>query len=140
MRRIILTFACLWVCVGIFSSAANASELDDKQLLGKWVVNEKTCSNPASEFLYFRDSGLVDSTEGGKAEAAGFWQIQDGLIVLNVIATPALFHKDLSHLKGQYFSYRINIAPFNVSPDGFEGVGVIGDQVRRATFTRCAKS
>ncbi|MCP5364780.1 MAG: hypothetical protein H6905_06105 [Hyphomicrobiales bacterium] len=138
--RILLTFASLLICIGSFNSIANAADLDTKQLLGKWVINNTTCSDPASEYLYFRDTGLVDSVEGGKAEAAGFWEIRDGLIVLNVIATPALFHKDLTHLEGQYFSYRINIVPFNISPDSFEGVGVIGEQVRRATFTRCDKS
>ncbi len=125
------------------SFQAWSSELTDGYLLGKWVIDGTDCSDPSSEFVIFRDSGAVEGIRAEKLEAAGFWEINDDILVVHVVASPAFFHDDrkeaaeLKAFEGEYYAFRIRIVPFNLEPDQFEAVGLLGEQVNRGVFNRC---
>lgn len=125
----------------IFGGAAMAQQtqsasLTDASLTGKWVVNLGQCSDANAEFITFGGNGAVESMREGRADAVGFWRLEAEKIYLSVLAPPARFDEKLKDVKG-YYAFDIIIATFNVTADGFEGVGILGDQIRYGKFTRC---
>ncbi len=131
----------LWLCLALgFGVEARSAELNSSYLIGTWVLHGDECSGGDTERLTFRGNGAVEAVRAGKLEAAGFWALEDNRIQLDVITSPALFHefhRDLSAMAGEYYSFRIRIAPFNVGADGFEAVGVLGEQLEQTSFGRC---
>ena len=107
------------------SLQAWSSELSDKYLLGKWAIDATDCSDSSSEFVIFRDSGALENVRGGKLEAAGFWKLEDDIMKIHIVASPAFFHDDredavdLKAFEGEYLAFRIRVVPFNVEPDFF---------------------
>jgi hypothetical protein len=71
-------------------------------------------------------------------QAAGFWRLADGLVKINVVASPAFFDERLKATEGQFQAFEITLAPFNIEDSTFEAVGILGQEVRRTRFTRCA--
>ena len=69
-------------------------------------------------------------------DAVGFWRLDNDRILLTVLAPPAPFDEKLKDVKG-YYAFDIMIAAFNITADGYEGVGMLGEQVRYGKFTRC---
>lgn len=125
------------------SVPAWAAELTQEYLLGKWVIDEANCSDSSSEFVTFRNNGAVDGVRDGKLEASGFWGISDEIFVVHVVASPAFFHdydEEAAVLKaheGKYFAFRIRVVPFNMELNQFGAVGLLGEQVKKAVFSRC---
>lgn len=134
MRKTFLFW--LLATLGI-SLEAHAADLDANYLLGTWVLDQSSCSDASAEFLIFRESGAAESVRGGKMEAAGFWVLNGDTIDFHAVASPAFFDEQLAHLEGEYFAFRIRVVPFNVKPNSFETVGVLGEQVRTAALNRC---
>ena len=126
-----------------FCIPAWASELADDYLLGQWVINGTGCSDPDSELAIFRESGAVESVRAGKLEAAGFWEIDDDILIVHVVASPEFFHDDrkeaagLKAFEGNYQAFRIRIVPFDLEPDQFGAIGLLGEQINGAVFKRC---
>lgn len=128
--------------LAMLSSGAGAADesapaaLTATALVGNWVVNEGTCGDAKSEFLNFSKNGSVVSSRDGEADAVGFWTLKDGKIYLDVLAPPSRLDERLKDVKGVY-TFGITIAPYDVTPDAFRGVGVLDDQIRYGKFTRC---
>jgi hypothetical protein len=126
-----------------FGIPAWASDLTDEYLLGKWVIDGTDCSDPGSEFVIFRESGAVEDVRAGKLEAAGFWEINDDVLTVHVVASPEFFHDDrkeaaeLKAFEGEYYAFHIRVVPFNIEPDQFGAVGLLGEQINRGVFNRC---
>jgi hypothetical protein len=141
-RKAYLSVVSIIAVLGL-SFQAWSSELTGEYLPGKWVVDGTNCSDPSSEFVIFRDSGAVEGVRAEKLEAAGFWEINDDILIVHVVASPAFFHDDrkeaaeLKAFEGEYYAFRIRIVPFNIEPDQFGAVGLLGEQVNRAVFNRC---
>ncbi len=141
-RQIFLSVVSFLTVFGL-SLQAWSSELSNEYLLGKWVIQGTDCSDPGSEFVIFRDSGAVEAVRAGKLEAAGFWEISDEIVVFHVAASPAFFHGaredavDLKAFEGEYYSFRIRVVPFEIEPDQFGSVGILGEQVIKGAFHRC---
>jgi hypothetical protein len=141
-RKAYLSVVSIIAVLGL-SFQAWSSELTGEYLPGKWVVDGTNCSDPSSEFVIFRDSGAVEGVRAEKLEAAGFWEINDDIVIVHVVASPAFFHDDrkevaeLKAFEGEYYAFRIRIVPFNIEPDQFGAVGLLGEQVNRAVFNRC---
>ena len=95
-RQIFLSVVSFLIVFG-HSLQAWSLELSNEYLLGKWVIQGTDCSDPGSEFVIFRDSGAVEGVRAGKLEAAGFWEINDEIVVFHVTASPAFFHDNSSH-------------------------------------------
>ena len=141
-RQIFLSVVSFLTVFGL-SLQAWSSELSNEYLLGKWVIQGTDCSDSGSEFVIFRDSGAVEAVRAGKLEAAGFWEINDEIVVFHVTASPAFFlgafeeAADLKAFEGEYYSFRIRVVPFDIEPDQFGSVGILGEQVIKGTFHRC---
>ncbi len=141
-RKAFLSVVSLVTFWGL-SSQAWSSELTDEYLLGKWAIQGTDCSDPGSEFVIFRDNGAVEAVRAQELEAAGFWEISNGIVVFQVVTSPAFFHGDreeMSELKtfeGEYYSFRIRVVPFDMEPDQFGSVGILGEQVIKGAFHRC---
>jgi hypothetical protein len=135
----------VWALVGVLclGAEAKAAELSSDYLLGTWLIDSTDCADNSAEFVIFRDTGAVESVREGKLEAAGFWEIVDDTVVVHVVASPAFFHGDregfegLKAFEGQYDAFRIRVVPFNVEPDSFGAIGLLGEQVSKGSFTRC---
>jgi hypothetical protein len=121
-----------------FESRAADEALTPEDIVGTWVLNNGSCTDDKAEFVTFRGNGAVESSNRGKLQAAGFWRLAEGPVKLNVIASPAFFEEKLKEMEGQYHAFEINLTPFNVKDSTFEAVGVLGQEVQRATFNRCA--
>ena len=116
--------------------SAQDESLTDASLVGNWVVNLGKCSDANAEFITFSKNGAVESMRNGRAEAAGFWKLENDRIYLNVLAPPAQLDERLKDVKG-YYPFKITIATFDVTLDSFQGVAVLGDQTRYGKLTRC---
>jgi hypothetical protein len=122
------------------SFEARSAEITSKDLEGTWVIDQANCADAEAEFVKFRKDGAVESVRAGKLEAAGFWKLGEEMVDIHVIASPAFFHDlhpDLKVMEGQFYAFKVRLFPFNVESGSFESIGVIGDQIRRASFSRC---
>ena len=142
LRRELLSILAL-VGVLCLGAEVKAAELSNDYVLGKWLIDGTDCADNSAEFAIFRDTGAVESVRAGKLEAAGFWEIDDDTVVIHVVASPAFFHGEregfegLKAFEGQYDAFKIRVVPFNVEPDAFGAVGLLGEQVSKGSFTRC---
>ena len=128
--------ASTMMCGAAAAQQPQPASLTDANLAGKWVVNLGKCSDANAEFITFGGNGAVESMRDGRADAVGFWRLDNDRILLTVLAPPGRFDEKLKDVKG-YYAFDILIATFNVTADGFEGVGLLGEQVRYGKFTRC---
>ena len=138
MRHQICSVLVAILVLVAFECRAADEALTPESIVGAWVLNNGSCADANAEFVTFRGNGAVESSNGGMLQAAGFWRLADGLVKLNVIASPAFFEEKLKEMEGQFHAFEINLAPFNVKDSTFEAIGILGQEVRRATFTRCA--
>jgi hypothetical protein len=123
-----------------FAVNAGAASLTNETLVGKWVVNEGKCTDANAEFLIFQKNGAVESMRDGKLDALGFWTLSDDNIGVDVLAPPSFFKERFKELKDAsvgYQQFHITIAAFDIAADSFQGIGVLGEQVRRGKFARC---
>jgi hypothetical protein len=123
-----------------FAVNAVAASLTNETLVGKWVVNEGKCTDANAEFLIFQKNGAVESIRDAKLDALGFWTLSDDNIDVDVLAPPSFFKERFKELKDAsvgYQQFHITIAAFDIAADSFQGIGVLGEQVRRGKFARC---
>ena len=124
----------------VFAVNAGAASLTNESLVGNWVVNEGKCTDANAEFLIFQKNGAVESMRDGKLDALGFWTLSDDNIDVDVLAPPSFFKERFKELKDAsvgYQQFHITIAAFDIAADSFQGIGVLGEQVRRGKFARC---
>ena len=123
-----------------FAVNAGAASLTNESLIGNWVVNEGKCTDANAEFLIFQKNGAVESMRDGKLDALGFWTLSDDNLGLDVLAPPSFFKERFKELKDAsvgYQQFHVTIAAFDIAADSFQGIGVLGEQVRRGKFARC---
>jgi hypothetical protein len=138
-RGISLVITSLLASVA-FAVNAGAASFTNETLVGKWVVNEGKCTDANAEFLTFQKNGAVESMRDGKLDALGFWTLSDDNISVDVLAPPSFFKerfKELKDVSVDYQQFHITIAAFDIAADSFQGIGVLGEQVRRGKFARC---
>jgi hypothetical protein len=138
-RSIILAITLLFASLA-FVVNAGAASLTNETLVGNWVVNEGKCTDANAEFLIFQKNGAVESIRDGKLDALGFWTLSDDNIDVDVLAPPSFFKERFKELKDAsvgYQQFHITIAAFDIAADSFQGIGVLGEQVRRGKFARC---
>ena len=105
-------------------------------LVGTWALDNDQCGQDKSELIVFRKSGVVESIRGGRVEAVGFWKLDNDAIQMSVLAPPAVLDEKLKDVEG-YHPFNITVVAFDITGESFGGVGLLGEQVRRAKFTRC---
>lgn len=142
MRSKFLTFSFLvmvWIC---FSSGAHAADMAPEYLYGNWAIGtaEQKCSAADSEYFIFDKNGTFEAGRSGKAEAVGFWQINDDVLYLDFVSSPGFFqdiHEELKEFENLFDYFSVKVVPFNVEANRFEGVGVLGDQIQKGIAVRC---
>ncbi|MBL8667165.1 MAG: hypothetical protein JNM48_06860 [Rhodospirillales bacterium] len=136
--RPVVAAVCTVLAFGTAAAAQDgpSPSLTDAGVIGTWAVNEGQCSDPNAEFIIFSKDGTVESIRNGQTDAVGFWKLQDDKLQLNVLAPPARLDERLKDVDG-YYPFDIVIAPYDIQPDKFLAVGILGDQVRYGKFARC---
>ena len=121
-------------------SSATAAALDAGYLAGKWEINSQgNCGSKDAEHLILRGNGTFEYGRRGKAEAVGFWRIEDDVLRFEMLTSPAYFqdiHPELKPLTG-YEIQRIQAMPIGMQQDQFSAVASIGDRMKQLTLQRC---
>ena len=139
----IRTFTCAMILAALcvfFVPWVHAGDVTPDYLYGRWVIDDKNCSSPNSEYIEFRKNGTFECTRMGKAEIVGFWEIKDDTLELHMVSSPAYFsdiHKKLAEFEGVYDYFQGKMVLFNTNNTGFEAVGVIDNEMKRATAVKC---
>ena len=134
-------FATILVVLSVFLVPwANAADLSADYLDGRWVIDDQDCSSPDSEYMEFNKNGTFEGTRTGNAEIVGFWKLQEGILNLHMVTSPAFFddlHKQLAGFEGLYSYFQGRMVIFNTQDKSFEAFGVIGDEIKRTSAVRC---
>lgn len=126
--------------VVICATAGQAADLSAEYLYGRWVIDEQSCSLPDAEFIEFNRNGTFEGARTAKAEFVGFWGLEEGILNLHMVTSPAFFvdiHEDLDRFDGIYSYFQGRMVIFNTQNKSFEAFGVIGDEIRRTSAVRC---
>jgi len=136
-----LTFAVIVVLLGVsFVPCVNAGDLSMEYLYGRWVVDEESCASPDSEYMDFRKNGTFENTRTGKTEIVGFWGLNEDILDLHMVTSPAFFddlHQDLQGFENMYDYFQAKVVIFNTQKNSFEAFGVIGNETKRMTTVKC---
>ncbi len=136
-----LNYVTLMVVLIVFSAPwANAEDLSQEYLYGRWVLHEEDCGSQKAEILEFRQDMTFAYIRTGRTEAAGFWEINKGIMDLHMVTSPAFFsdiHRALEDQKGEFDYFLIKLLIFNNNQKSFESFGVLGDEYKRMIAKRC---
>ncbi len=128
----------LLALTGVLS--AGATELNRDYVAGRWVVGASACDDPKAETFRFDGDGTVVLSFDRSVTAVGFWRLdpQVGLVDLHIVASPAYFDERFEEQHAEAFGlYQILLFPLELEPDGFRGLGRLGEQTEEAPFKRC---
>ena len=130
----------LTLAVTGFLSGATAAALDPGYLEGKWELDAQgPCGDKDAEHLILRGNGTFEYGRRGKAEAVGFWRIEEDVMRLEMLTSPAYFqdiHPELKPLSG-YEMQSMQAIPIEMQQDQFNVVARIGEQMKRFSLQRC---
>ena len=139
LRTYLLSIPLTVAMTGLFSSVAVAA-LDPAYLAGAWAIDSNgSCDAQNAEYLIFNGDGSFEYNRRNKADAVGFWRIEDDLVVLDMMTSPASFqdiHAELQGFAG-YQVYSMQAMPIDMQQDHFSAVASIGDQMQRFSLQRC---
>ncbi len=137
----VFNYATILVVLSVFLvPCANAADLSADQRYGRWVIDEQNCSSPDSEYIEFKKNSTFEATRTSKGEIVGFWGLNEGILDLHMVTSPAFFddlHKELSKFEGVYSYFQGRMVIFNTQDKSFEAFGVIGDEIKRTSAVRC---
>jgi hypothetical protein len=122
-------------------SGVGAAGLDGKYLAGKWEINtDGHCGGKDAEYIVFRNNGTFENGRSGKAESVGFWGIEDDVLRLHMISSPAYFAdiaQELKSYEGAYGYFLVKAVTFDMQKDSFGAVAVLGEQMNKLSAVRC---
>ena len=136
MSRIVILVLAGQVALLVGGAAVASADVDADAMVGNWAVNG-SCGDESIEHLEFRKDGSFQQMRGGTVEAMGFWTLNDEVVDLSLISSPAFFDEQLKGMTGKYFYFPVRVVPFNQQANSFEAVGLLGKEVLRALFERC---
>jgi len=138
MLRNILAIVSMQVAAIAFASIANAVEMSPKYLDGVWTLESKeNCGLKEFEHITFRADGVLEGSRFGVVDSVGFWRQSGDLLRAHLVASPARFDEALKGFQGYFDYFPVMMMVFDLTPDSFEAVGTIGDQMRKVTLFRC---
>ena len=128
------------LAMATFLPGVNAATLQADYLAGNWEINSKeACGGKNAEHLILRRNGSLEYGRRGKAEAVGFWRIEDDVVVLEMMSRPATFrdiHAELESYE-DYDLYRMQIMPVEQVQDRISAVGSMDGLIERLDMRRC---
>jgi len=140
MRRTYLLMIPLTLALTGFLSTAMAAALDTGYLTGKWEINTQgSCGGKDAEHLIINANSTFEYGRRGKAEAVGFWRIEDDVVDFEMLSSPASFQDIVAELKeiSWHEIYSMQVMPIDIQQDRFIAVASIGDLLERITLQRC---
>ena len=140
MLRGFRIFAFLAVLGVILVPWVHAENPSSDYLYGRWVVHGQDCSSSSAEIYEFRKNNTFECTRAGRTEVVGFWAVKGGVLELDMVTSPGFYddiHKELADFQGIYSYFQAKMVIFNAEKQGFEAVGVLGNEIRRASAKRC---
>jgi hypothetical protein len=109
-------------------------------LAGSWEINAQgSCGDNNAEHLVMHGDGAFEYSRRGKADAVGFWRIEDDVVVFDMMVSPASFqdiHAELQQFLA-YQTYSMRAMPIDMQQDQFSAVVSIGDRMQRFNLRRC---
>ena len=117
-----------------------ATKLDVDYLAGTWEINsDGTCGKKDAEQLMLSKNATFDYGRRGKIESVGFWRIENDVVVLEMLTSPAYFQDIANELKDytHHAIYSLRMMPLDMQQDSFNAVGVINDQMSKLALRRC---
>jgi hypothetical protein len=139
LRTYLLSIPLTITMTGLLSSAA-AAALDPAYLAGVWAINSKeSCEDRNAEYLILNGDSSFEYSRRGKADAAGFWRIDDDVMVLDMMTSPAFFQDIHAELQAsnEYQVYSMRAMPIDMEQGHFSVVVSIGDKMQRFSLERC---
>jgi len=117
---------------------AEAIDLTPKYLDGTWTLRQvENCGLKEFEHIAFHRDGTIETSRHGLVDALGFWRLEDGLVRIHLLASPAHYSDAFKDLTDRFDSFLITVMPLAVDKDAFEAVGAIGEQMQREKLFRC---
>ncbi len=139
LRSYLLSIPLTMAMTALLPSVADAA-LDPGFLTGSWEINaQASCGAKNAENLVLHRDGSFEYSRRGKADAVGFWRIEDNVVVFDMMISPASFkdiHAELQDFVA-YQAYRMRAMPIDIQQDQFSVVASIGDQMQRFSLRRC---
>ena len=123
-----------------FLSSVTAAPLDAGYLTGKWEFNTQgTCGGENAEHLVINANSTFEYGRRGKAEAVGFWHIENDVVTFDMMSSPADF-QDIQHELKASTGYEIDsmhMVPVDMQQNQFSAVASVGDLMQQFTLQRC---
>ena len=137
-----LKYATVFAVLSVFLVPWVHAEEDlfAEYIYGRWVLDDENCSSPDSETIEFRKNGTFESTRAGNAEVVGFWELNEKILNLHMVTSPAFFddiHRSLVGFKGIYNYFQVRMVIFNTEQNSFEAFGMLGYEMKRTNAVRC---
>ena len=141
MKKIIFCLILLHSASISYAGKAESGELSVDYLKGTWALDsKKQCNSADKEYFIFRANGTFENGSTGKAESTGFWYIDNYIVQLHMVTSPGFYanvNEQLKEFQGKFVYVPARLVTTDVQPDRFDGVGVLGQEIKKATFFRC---
>jgi hypothetical protein len=140
MRQLYWLITPIALALTGFLSSVNAAPLDAGYLTGTWEFKTQgTCGGENAEHLVINANSTFEYGRRGKAEAVGFWRLDNDVLTFDMISSPADFQDIQPELKAST-GYEINsmhMVPVDMQQNQFGAVASIGDLMQQFTLQRC---
>jgi hypothetical protein len=139
LRSYLLIIPLSMAITGVLSSVAFAA-LDPVYLTGSWEINaQASCGAKNAENLLIHGDGSFEYSRRGKADAVGFWRIEDDMVVFDMMVSPASFQDIHVELQAMvpYEVHSMRAMVIDMQQDQFSAVASIGEQMQRFSLRRC---
>ena len=123
-----------------FLSSVTAAALEPGYLTGKWEFNTQgTCGGENAEHLIISANSTFEYGRRGKAEAVGFWRIDDDVVTLAMMSSPSDFQDIQPELKGhgRHEIHNLHMVPVDMQQNQISAVASMGDLIQQVTLQRC---
>ena len=141
MKKIIFCLILLQSASISYAGKAEAGELSVNYLKGSWALDsKKQCNVTDKEYFIFRANGTFENGRAGKVEATGFWHIDDYIVQLHMVTSPGFYanvNEQMKEFQDLFVYVPARLVTTDIQPDRFDGVGVLGQEIKKATFFRC---
>jgi len=141
MKKIIFCLIFLQSVSSSYAEQAKSGSVSADYLKGSWALgSKKQCNAADKEYFIFRANGTFENGRKGKSEVVGFWQTDDYIVQLHMVTSPGFFadsHKLMKSSKDQFIYMPAKLVMTDIQKNSFDGVGVLGQEIDKATFFRC---
>jgi len=137
LRRDLLAGAMFMAALASAASAAQAASMSPEYLTGRWTTGgRELCTKPEHEQTWFRKDGTFATEHNGKAVAVGFWQVEEDLLDMQILAAPVP-HAVPGATPADYTLVHVGALTFDVADDQFRMVQDLNGVLQGLNMFRC---